>query len=165
MKNSVIYRCHACSHQNSMRGTPQGYMKELCPPKIKLIDNRSDPMKLTIEMDSKPAIITENRDGNVKIDAITPEIEEDVPPPMHAPATPATTGITLLDSKKRKRNRPGAKKAAESGSSLIVVDAENSTGTSNKRKRKSWTSLKEIAERNEQEHRHGISKSAIPFVL
>lgn len=147
-----------------MRGTPQGYMKELCPPKIKLIDNRSDPMKLTIEMDSKPAIITENRDGNVKIDAITPEIEEDAPP-MHAPATPATTGITLLDSKKRKRNRPGAKKAAESGSSLIVVDAGNSTGTSNKRKRKSWTSLKEIAERNEQEHRHGISKSAIPFVL
>lgn len=163
MKNSVIYRCHACSHQNLMRGTPQGYMKELCPPKIKLID-RSDPMKLTIEMDSKPAIITESRDANVKMDAITPEIEEDAPS-IHAPTTPTTSGITLLDSKRRKRNRPGAKKAAESGSSSVVVDAENSTSASNKRKRKSWTSLKEIAERNEQGHRHGISKLAIPFVL
>lgn len=146
-----------------MRGTPHGYMKELCPPKIKLID-RSDPVKLTTEMDSKQAIITESRDDNVKMDAITPEIVEDAPS-IHAPATPATIGTTLLDSKRRKRNRPGAKKAAESGSSSIVADTEKSTGASNKRKRKSWTSLKEIAERNDQEHRHGISKLAVPFVL
>lgn len=160
MKNSVIYRCHVCSHQNLKRGTPQGYMKELCPPKIKLTDG-SNPMKITIQMDSKPAIATESRDGIVKMDAITPGIEEDA----HSIHAPATIGTTLLDSKRRKRSRPGAKKAAESGISSVVENAENSTGPSSKRKRKPWTSLKEIAERNEQEHRHGFSKLAIPFLL
>ncbi|KAH6804736.1 hypothetical protein C2S51_032983 [Perilla frutescens var. frutescens] len=34
-QNYVVSRCHSCSHKNMMRGTPNGYVKEICPPKPK----------------------------------------------------------------------------------------------------------------------------------
>ncbi|XP_042015573.1 uncharacterized protein LOC121763588 [Salvia splendens] len=35
VQNNIVYRCHFCSHQNTMRGTPNGYVKEKCLPKPK----------------------------------------------------------------------------------------------------------------------------------
>ncbi|KAF7151000.1 hypothetical protein RHSIM_Rhsim02G0230400 [Rhododendron simsii] len=65
------------------------------------------------------------------------------------PATPSVSTCTsLLEAKRRKRNRSGSKKAVESESNSAALDAEKSAGTSNKRKKKPWTSLKEIAERS-----------------
>ncbi|KAH0678521.1 hypothetical protein KY284_019606 [Solanum tuberosum] len=68
--------------------------------------------------------------------------------PMAGPATPLSTVTvtSLLDSKKRKRNRKGSKKKAEPQDGSSMTDAEKTVSTSSKRKKKSWTSLKEIAE-------------------
>lgn len=30
-KNNVVYTCHVCSHRNIQGGTPEGYLKEICP--------------------------------------------------------------------------------------------------------------------------------------
>ncbi|KAL7181108.1 hypothetical protein ACSBR1_040049 [Camellia fascicularis] len=57
------------------------------------------------------------------------------------------------EAKRRKSNRSGAKKAAESESNSATTVAENSVSAPNKWNRKSWTNLKEIAESSE----HGCS--------
>jgi len=67
-----------------------------------------------------------------------------------SPATPLPSGrFSLLDATKKKRNR-SAKKPEQSEGDSAAMDAENTVSTSSKRKRKSWTSLKEIVEKRAQ---------------
>lgn len=81
-------------------------------------------------------------------------------------ATPSvSTCITLLEAKRRKRNRSGSKKVAESESNSAALDAEKSVSTSNKRKKKPWMSLKEIAEHSEHGNNQSLKHLAIPFLL
>ncbi|CAL5356380.1 unnamed protein product [Camellia sinensis] len=150
-QNSVVYKCHFCSHRNLKRGTPQGHMKEICPPKAKP-SFKLEPSCSTV---IKSVKLEEGATGNKevkKVDEIaSPAITTDDPViDSPAPATPSVrTGPTLLEAKRRKRNRSGAKKAAESESNSTTTVAENSASAANKRNRKSWTSLKEIAESSE----------------
>ncbi|XP_015170306.1 uncharacterized protein [Solanum tuberosum] len=84
---------------------------------------------------------------------------------MAGPATPLSTVTvtSLLDSKKRKRNRTGSKKKEpQDGSSM--TDAEKTVSTSSKRKKTSWTSLKEIAESQSSNSRKFFNIS-VPFIL
>ncbi|KAL7178373.1 hypothetical protein ACSBR2_031512 [Camellia fascicularis] len=156
-QNSVVYKCHFCSHRNLKRGTPRGHMKEICPPKAKP-SFKLEPSRSTV---IKSVKLDEGATGNKevkKVDEIaSPAITTDDPViDSPAPATPSVrTGPTLLEAKRRKRNRSGAKKAAESESNSATTVAENSVSMANKRKRKSWTSLKEIAESSE----HGNSQN------
>ena len=83
-----------------------------------------------------------------------------------SPATPPVRkGNTLLRGKRRKRNNPGSNKQAEPGSNSVSADTENSVSTSNKRRRKSWTSLREIAETSKQGNTQNIANLTIPFFL
>lgn len=89
-------------------------------------------------------------------------------PTLDAPATPLTlTGMTLLDSKRRKRKKPSSKNQTEPEScSGPTSHGETSEGTSKrKRNRKSWTSLKEIAQREEERGKQNVAGLAIPFSL
>ncbi|GMP76193.1 hypothetical protein CsSME_00032974 [Camellia sinensis var. sinensis] len=166
-QNSVVYKCHFCSHRNLKRGTPRGHMKEICPPKarpsFKLEPSRSTVIK-SVKLDEGA---TGNKEVK-KVDEIaSPAITTDDPViDSPAPATPSVkTGPTLLEGKRRKRNRSGAKKAAESESNSATTVAENSVSAANKRKRKSWTSLKEIAESSEHGNRQNLSNLTIPFFI
>ncbi|GAA0149053.1 hypothetical protein LIER_36857 [Lithospermum erythrorhizon] len=83
----------------------------------------------------------------------------------NCPATPSVKpGISLLDSKMRKRNRSGAKRT-ETKNISASVDVELTANASSKRKRKGWTSLKEIAERTEKDNGKNSGNLAIPFVI
>ncbi|CAL5430103.1 unnamed protein product [Camellia sinensis] len=150
-QNSVVYKCHFCSHRNLKRGTPQGHMREICPPKAKP-SFKLEPSCSTV---IKSVKLEEGATGNKEVKRVdeiaSPAITTDDPViDSPAPATPSVrTGPTLLEAKRRKRNRSGAKKAAESESNSTTTVAENSVSAANKRKRKSWTSLKEIAESSE----------------
>ncbi|TMX03709.1 hypothetical protein EJD97_014757 [Solanum chilense] len=86
--------------------------------------------------------------------------------PMAGPATPlSTVSVTsLLDSKKRKRNRTGSKKKGETQDGSSMTDAEKTVSTSSKRKKKSWTSLKEIAE-SQSNNSKKFSNISVPFIL
>lgn len=76
------------------------------------------------------------------------------------PATPSTRPtLTLLESKMKKRNRAGSKKKVAPESTPI---AEKS---SKRKRRKSWTTLKEIAESNEKEKRMKLINLTIPFSM
>ncbi|XP_049348833.1 uncharacterized protein LOC125813375 isoform X4 [Solanum verrucosum] len=86
--------------------------------------------------------------------------------PMAGPATPLSTVTvtSLLDLRKRKRNRTGSKKKAEPQDGSSTTDAEKTVSTSSKRKKKSWTSLKEIAESQSSNSRK-FSNISVPFIL
>ncbi|THG15901.1 hypothetical protein TEA_008936 [Camellia sinensis var. sinensis] len=166
-QNSVVYKCHFCSHRNLKRGTPQGHMKEICPPKAKPSFKLGPSCSTVI----KSVKLEEGATGNKevkKVDEIaSPAITtDDAVKDSPAPATPSVrTGLTLLEAKRRKRNRSGAKKAAESESNSTTTVAENSVSAANKRKRKSWTSLKEIAESSEHGNSQNLSNLRIPFFI
>ncbi|KAI3877794.1 hypothetical protein MKW98_025365 [Papaver atlanticum] len=79
------------------------------------------------------------------------------------PTTPLNkVPVLLLDSKRKKRTRSHNKQVANESNSP-TPDAEKVSTTSNKRRRKSWSSLKELAEANER--KNGIANLKIPFCL
>lgn len=85
---------------------------------------------------------------------------------IKTPAMPSfSTCTTLLEAKRRKMNRSGSKKVVESESNSTALDAEKSVGTSNKRKKKPRTSLKEIAEHSEHVNNQSLTHLAIPFLI
>ncbi|XP_038906437.1 uncharacterized protein LOC120092350 isoform X2 [Benincasa hispida] len=114
--------------------------------------SRSQKMKLLSNKQTGPASV-EERVGDI--------------PTVDAPATPPTmTGITLLDSKRRKRKKPSSKNQTEPESSAPTTYGDKTVGMSKrKRNRKSWTSLKEIAQRDEERGKQNVAVLAIPFSL
>lgn len=146
VQNNVVYNCDFCSHRNLKRGTLKAHMKEICPPKV----NQKTPAK------SKP--LSENA---------TVRNEAALPPATDSPATPLVrSGTTLLDAKKRKRNRSGSKRREGSGNTSANNKDEMgvTVGASSKR-RKSWMSLKEMTESNEQGSSRNFSNLSIPFLI
>ncbi|XP_065858273.1 uncharacterized protein [Euphorbia lathyris] len=151
VQNNVVYNCHFCSHKNLKRGTPKGHMKEICPAKAK----QKPAAK------SKPSMPLHQKSAS-KEAALPPVTAETSI--TDGPTTPSVTSCTtLLDAKKRKRNRSGSKRSEGSESSNAANKDERTAGASSKR-RKSWMSLKEITESNE----HGSSRNfsnSIPFLI
>ncbi|XP_004297750.1 PREDICTED: uncharacterized protein LOC101294257 [Fragaria vesca subsp. vesca] len=177
-QNNVVYTCHFCSERNVKRGTSRGHVKAICPSKIK----KASDLKPAKYISQKFATPKKTNADEVKVSKLktrTPTPDEEIPtvdkivtsttidediPTVDSPTTPMVKPVvTLLDSKRKKRNRSVSKKRPEPETSPAPADAENSTSTTNKRRRKSWTSLKELAERNEQ--KKNISDLSIPFFL
>uniref|UniRef100_A0A2P2Q330 Uncharacterized protein n=1 Tax=Rhizophora mucronata TaxID=61149 RepID=A0A2P2Q330_RHIMU len=166
MQNSVVYKCHFCSYQNRKRGTPKGYMKKICPPKAK-------PLVKVEPNQSMLRDFTTSEKGANSSNGIAGKDDMDLPVVLSGytsiTSTPAPlsvgSGTTLLDAKKRKRSRSGSKKPEESDRDSVLPAVEGSANTSSKRKRKSWTTLKEIAASNERESSRNIANLTIPFLL
>ncbi|KAI3860963.1 hypothetical protein MKW92_028168 [Papaver armeniacum] len=77
----------------------------------------------------------------------------------NSPATPLNrVPMLLLDAKRRKRN-----KSNNTVSDSKTMDVEKVSGSSTKRRRKSWSSLKELAEANVR--KNDIANLIIPFRL
>ncbi|GAB4857907.1 hypothetical protein Ancab_015812 [Ancistrocladus abbreviatus] len=163
-ENNVVYTCHFCSHRNVKRGTPKGHVREICPPKAKL-PSEPERENYTIQKDAILEKGTASAGDVDKIDEIaSPMISKSAA--GDSPATPlASIGTTLLDSKSKRSKKSRAKKTAESEVSSVTTEVEKATGTSKKRKRKSWTTLKEIAQSSEHERSQKIQNISIPFVL
>ena len=161
VQNNIVYRCHFCSHQNMMRGTPKGYVKEICPPKPKpapsfkkVRENHPSSGNATatvecIGMDSSALLPLDGQDLE----------ESSLATPLPKP------GLSLLDSKRRKRNRSGVKNVDEPPISSAAADMEKSTQASSKRRKRTWTSLKEIAESGGQDAGTKFTNSTVPFFI
>ncbi|KAJ4712067.1 RNAse P, Rpr2/Rpp21 subunit [Melia azedarach] len=194
-QNTVVYKCHFCSHRNLKRGSPKGHMKEICPKQpLQLERLKSSLRKFADSVEDKrskdeickvdeialPAIEssldksadlvkdTKSKDEVCKVDEIAlPAIARESPT-CSSPTTPSVKTKITLEAKKRRRNKLGTKTPAEYESKSAITDTEKTTVVSTKRKRKSWTSLKEIAERSEHDNgqnSQNIANLAIPFSL
>lgn len=157
-RNHIVYTCHFCSHRNMKRGTP----RNTSPPKTHKIvpgptSSTNPKTRKTKDSVVANAIIdsvgsaTDDPRGKMGI----VEVKDD--PAASGPATPLTT-MTLLESKMKKRNRSGAKKTTAS-------ETEKSVSTSNRRRRKSWSSLKEIAESNDNDNNRRLMDLTVPFSI
>ncbi|KAF5462241.1 hypothetical protein F2P56_018264 [Juglans regia] len=187
MQNNVVYKCLFCSHCNMRRGTPKGYMKEICPSKAKA-SSKSEPAKSRPQKRASLEKGTRSKDGINKTNEVaSPAYPREVPttdspitplartataspaylrevPTTDSPITPlARTATTLLEAKRRKRNLSMSKKLAGPENNFTPTDAEKTVSTSNKRRRKSWTSLKEIAEASEHDSSRKFTNLTIPF--
>ncbi|XP_073127767.1 uncharacterized protein [Henckelia pumila] len=165
-QNSVVYNCHFCSHRNLLRGRPKGYLQEISPPKTKQ-PSRFDAANYVVERSTSLTQSTPTTvEANNKMATVAFPITDRQSLEPSSPSTPLpTTGRSLLDSNRRKRNRPSAKKAAEPDGNSTAADTEKSRCTSSKRRRKSWTSLKEIAQNAEHDSIKRFNNLTIPLFM
>ncbi|XWS61773.1 hypothetical protein CRYUN_Cryun07bG0154400 [Craigia yunnanensis] len=162
-QNSVVYNCHFCSHRNLKRGTPKGHMKEMYPPKLKA-SSIPKAVKSKLEKSITSSGKETNKGDLNKVDVtISPAIAAENPT-TDGPVTPLVRGRTLLDGKKRNRNKSGSKRPFESENNPTTPDAEKTIDASSKRRKKSWTSLREIVESSEDKNSN-TPNSRIPFLL
>ncbi|XP_010255395.1 PREDICTED: uncharacterized protein LOC104596076 [Nelumbo nucifera] len=183
-QNNVVYTCKFCSHRNLKRGTPKGYMKEICASKPKpasklkpgssnqkVVTSKSmekrGAIKMLDEINSSKtkSILESNSNGPTTLSETMGEVSQENSPP-----TPLVGTRTLLlegKAKRRRQNRAGSNKAIETESNSAAMSAGSvvSAGGSSKRKRRSWCSLKEIAESSERESTQNIANLKIPFFL
>ncbi|KAK1353365.1 Ribonuclease P protein component 4 like [Heracleum sosnowskyi] len=173
LQNNVVYKCNFCSHRNLTRGTPRGHLKQLYPPKDKAHQKSKGATSKLIKgpisdrVDLKDSVGTEKpeaasgRDIMAISEVGTADVSKD---DLNNPVTPlARTGMTLLEARSKKRNRSKPKKASES--QISSTEAGETVTASNKRKRKTWTSLKEIAESGDNSNRRTLTKVPIPFFI
>lgn len=141
VENVIIYRCHFCSHQNLIRGTPKGYVKATLNSE-KPRENQHSSGCRKVKSNASLPLDGQNLERN-------------------SPATTLpTVSLSVLDLKRRKRNRSSAKKVGEPRISSAAEDLESSIQVSSKRREKSWPSLKEIAESSGQnvgKKTHGLN--------
>lgn len=159
-QNNVSYKCHFCSHSNLLRGTPKGHMKDICLSNQKSSSKANHVPALPM----KPCKSDETIENKIEVHETNPSSSPvDVASRFGTDVgTPPVKQVTsLLDGSKRKRNRSG-KKAVEP---IAAISEVKTAGTSNKRKRRCWTSLKEIAQSSENDKRRNVDNFSIPFVL
>jgi hypothetical protein len=177
-QNNVVYSCHFCLHRNLIRGTPLGHTEAINPQKAKPFS------KSALSVVPKADDVVPKNDTVIK-NPITPfvelgfislseeknEIEAEnasrvVPSAdLAVPRTPLSKpNSTLLDVKKRKRNKSSLKKSSGSESGSGQID-EKGANTSFKREQKYWTSLKEIVESKENCNDHKLKNLPVPFFL
>ncbi|RDX95774.1 hypothetical protein CR513_21654, partial [Mucuna pruriens] len=147
-QNKVVYKCHFCLHQNLKRGTPKGHIKGICPSKDKSSLESTPPSKsITGESSKLEKGIVSKDEANETNVFPSRVVAKDVIL-MDGLATPSSTNTTtLLEGKKRRRDSSLSKNAIKT-----TNEVAKSASTSCKRRRKSWTSLKEIAQSNEHKN-------------
>ncbi|GAB2301086.1 hypothetical protein Dimus_035119 [Dionaea muscipula] len=164
--NNVVYTCGFCSHRNVMRGTSKGHVRVNIPLKAKP-PPKPESTKSTPQTESTmvKATVTGIQVNNTCGEA-SPEMSKSSETSF--PETPLAKprATLLLDSKRKKRRTSVVKKTADSESSVATIDAEKISETSRKKRRKSWTTLKEITQSSERERsKTMISVSSIPFLF
>ncbi|GAV57951.1 Rpr2 domain-containing protein [Cephalotus follicularis] len=164
VQNYVVVKCHFCSHQNAKRGTRKGHMKEICLPKVKP-SSKSELSTSKLQKCSLEKDIGSKDEGFTVDEIASPAIAGDTTVTDSPTTSLVRTGMSLLDAKTRKRKRSCSKKLAETESASAEVDSGNTASTLSKRKRKSWTSLKQLAESSAQSNSRNVTNLAIPFLL
>ncbi|KAL9242817.1 hypothetical protein vseg_016781 [Gypsophila vaccaria] len=160
-QNNVVYTCHFCSHRNLKRGTPKGYVKEIAPSRAVSSKNESVTSAVqkdnTIERSSTvdASMNTRNATPSLAVSNTVDSLTE----------SPASSLATLLDSKKRKRKKPGPKGSDDKALVNSAPPQVEKVGGTSKKRRKAWTTVKEIAENEERERSKRFSNFSIPFAL
>ncbi|KAF8033034.1 hypothetical protein BT93_D1808 [Corymbia citriodora subsp. variegata] len=157
-QNNVAYMCHFCSHRNLKRGTAKGHMKELYPVEAESISQLKHAKSAPLVSYSQVMGSGHGDETKEAIQMSSPANKVEMLAKV-CPSTPLTK--TLLDGKRQKRSRSGAKRPTQPES----ADAEATASASSKRRRKSWTSLKEIAESSEHGTSRNITSLKIPFCI
>ncbi|XP_010533666.1 PREDICTED: uncharacterized protein LOC104809392 [Tarenaya hassleriana] len=155
-QNNVIYNCLFCSHRNSRRGTAKGHMKEIYPPKPKVPPPRRITRK---DIPQESCAHKENDAANPSNASSSPERTGKDKTEISDVNTPRPMLTLERGQRKRKpKNDPETVSTAMTGPEKTVGGS-----TKSKRRRKTWTTLKEIA--GQQKSSTAIDLKKIPFLL
>ncbi|XP_020231999.1 uncharacterized protein LOC109812445 [Cajanus cajan] len=149
-QNNIVYKCHFCLHQNQKRGTPKGHVKGICPSKDKSLLESTPSSKYSTNESCKIKLEkgTVSKDEVNEINVFPSQVVAKDLTLVDCLATPSSTNTTtLLEGKKRRRDSSLSKNAIKT-TNMSAKEVANSANASSKRRRKSWTSLKEIAQSN-----------------
>lgn len=160
-QNNIVYHCNFCLHKNAKRGTRKSYMKELY--------SSSSKQESNVDLSGKPG-------GYIMQGVKLPEMEllltEDLTPEKCSEKAGEKTPI-LLSTKKRQHiatcKRGSGNYAGSSKNSASVLSCTSKTGkggsSSSTKRKKGWTSLKEIAEKEAHYNTRSSGRLPIPFLL
>ncbi|KAJ0963795.1 hypothetical protein J5N97_028917 [Dioscorea zingiberensis] len=174
-KNNMVYTCHFCSYRNVKWGTPTDHVKGLLAsrPKANSSKNRqhsaghNKALVTKTAWDQKPQEKTSAvLDPNSELKSMTPKKVganmENMPVDEKTADSVPPLEKSLSASKKK---RKASKSHQSELSSSVGIDSGKGTGDSTKRRRKSWSSLKEISESNDLQKTRNLSNIVIPFHL
>ncbi|XP_045817241.1 uncharacterized protein LOC123910203 [Trifolium pratense] len=147
-QNNVVYKCHFCSHQNLKKGTPKGHLRKICLTKGKSSLESTPDTKPVVHESSKleKHVVSKDKAGEIHGFASKVVVKKDVANLNGMETPPRTSTPNLLEGKKRRRNSSTSKNAIETPSVSARVEVANTQSTVSKRRKKLWTSLKEIAQ-------------------
>ncbi|KAG0462935.1 hypothetical protein HPP92_021411 [Vanilla planifolia] len=136
-QNSVDYKCNFCSHHNMIKGTQKDHLKDI-------ISSR-DPghIRLYRGLAKDSTVSQSNRVNGVRS--------------TYEPRTPMG-----LQNNKRKKEETNSRKLQLSGNSSQLTDYGKQP---NRKKRKGWSSLRDIVERKEAESCKNFDSFVIPFPM
>ena len=162
-QNNVVYKCHYCLHQNLKRGTPKGHIKGICPSKVKPSLELTPPSKSITSESRKIQKGIASKDEVSEIKVFPSQVVAKDVTLMDTQSTSSSTNTrTLLEGKRRRQDSPLSNDIIKTTN--MSGKGANSVSTSSKRRRKSWTSLKEIAQSKEDKNSQ-IGNLTIPFIL
>jgi len=162
-QNNVVYKCHHCLYQNLKRGTPKGHIKGICPSKVKSSLESTPPSK-SISSDSyeiEKGIASKDEVNEINVFP-SRVVAKDVTLMETQSTSSSTNTRTLLEGKRRRHDSTFSNDIIKTTN--MSGKGANPVSTSSKRRRKSWMSLKEIAQSNEHKNSQ-IGNLTIPFFL
>lgn len=140
-------------------------MREICPSKAKA-SSESEPAKSRPQKCTRLEKGTKSKDGIDKTEEVASPAYPWAIPTTDSPITPlARTATTLSEAKRRKRNLSMSNRPAGPENNFTLIDAEKISSVANKRRRKSWTTLKKIAEASDHDSRGKFTNLTIPFCI
>jgi hypothetical protein len=161
-----VYTCHFCSHRNLKRGTAKGHVKKICSTKVKSSLESTPATKPIVDESSKSEKKIVIKDEAGKINAFGSEVvaeDSTLMDGLHTPQRQSTSTPTMLEGKKRSRNSSAFKNTFQTPSMSARVEGAKTQSTSSKRRKRSWTSLKEIAQSKHDNSQ--VASLTIPFFL
>ncbi|KAG9441239.1 hypothetical protein H6P81_017093 [Aristolochia fimbriata] len=152
-QNNVVYTCHFCSHRNLKRGTPRGYMKE-----IQAARNRTPSESNCSDSGLKIVSSMSETVSGSKLKGSSFEHVES------SPVTPMQKTDIMTANMKLKSGQGSTKSTGFLSNATITEQVKENCGSSRRRKR-GWSSLKEIAESSEQANKRKLDNLTIPFFM
>ncbi|XP_026659863.2 uncharacterized protein LOC103705547 [Phoenix dactylifera] len=154
-KNSVVYTCHFCSHRNLKWGTAEGHMKNLIAS------------RLSQDSDSNQHWSAYRASGNSEnVLAATHEVHQDVGEEIPLKLEPVSELKSLTPGKAAVTEEVSGStpnRLPVGGNHSEITSSGMGTGVSSKRRRRAWSSLKEITIESELENARNLSSFAIPL--
>ncbi|KAL0925091.1 hypothetical protein M5K25_003400 [Dendrobium thyrsiflorum] len=151
-QNNVIYKCNFCHHRNSIKGTTKGHVKALISSK----EFRSESKLHCLVNETTAEMLQKDDDGDPirNSNGFSIPTNDSTAGDHNGPVTPPPKSTELLKNKRKLSE-------LESGK----LQPSSSSRGSSRRKRKTWSNLKDIVDRKETESNQNVSNYVIPFFL
>ncbi|XP_072994596.1 uncharacterized protein [Typha latifolia] len=169
-RNNIVYACHYCSHPNVRWGTLDGHVKSLLASRHSHKLDSNPDLLLDEERSKQGLAMKDELDQYVEVSAVVNSLtpserstpENNAMLDCKSPMTPLVNSVSISNKRKVSTSVTGDLLGANN---TTATDSVKGVGGSSKRRRKGWSSLKEITKSEELENARSISNFAIPFIM